>query len=76
MGTQVLHGLNQIAGIRLRGYRFCLRRLILLGLIAAGLVQCVCAPPLVEAQVKSNLSSSVTSESMTHVWVARDRGLF
>jgi NitT/TauT family transport system substrate-binding protein len=28
------------------------------------------------AQIRSNLSSSVTSESMTHVWVARDRGLF
>ena len=28
------------------------------------------------AQVKSYLSSSVTSESMTHVWVARERGLF
>jgi NitT/TauT family transport system substrate-binding protein len=28
------------------------------------------------AQTKSNLSSSVTSESMTHVWVARERGLF
>ena len=28
------------------------------------------------AQIKSNLSSSVTSESMTHVWVARERGLF
>ena len=32
-------------------------------------------PPAV-AQTKSYLSSSVTSESMTHVWVARDRGLF
>jgi NitT/TauT family transport system substrate-binding protein len=30
----------------------------------------------VEAQTKTNLSSSVTSESMTAVWVARDRGLF
>jgi len=28
------------------------------------------------AQTKSNLASSVTSESMTHVWVARERGLF
>lgn len=28
------------------------------------------------AQTKSNLASSVTSETMTHVWVARDRGLF
>ena len=36
----------------------------------------VCAPSPVTAQTKSNLSSSVTSESMTHVWVARERGLF
>ena len=36
----------------------------------------VCAPRSVTAQTKSNLSSSVTSESMTHVWVARERGLF
>jgi NitT/TauT family transport system substrate-binding protein len=36
----------------------------------------VCAPSLLIAQTKSNLSSSVTSESMTHVWVARERGLF
>jgi ABC-type nitrate/sulfonate/bicarbonate transport system substrate-binding protein len=28
------------------------------------------------AQTKSNLASSVTSESMTALWVARDRGLF
>jgi NitT/TauT family transport system substrate-binding protein len=28
------------------------------------------------AQTKTNLSSSVTSESMTAVWLARDRGLF
>jgi len=28
------------------------------------------------AQIKSNLSSSVTSESMAAVWVARERGLF
>src|SRR5947208_16873857 len=30
----------------------------------------------VGAQTKTNFASSVTSESMTHVWVARDRGLF
>ena len=34
------------------------------------------APRLLNAQIKSNLSSSVTSESMTAVWVARERGLF
>ena len=36
----------------------------------------VAIPQRAGAQIKSNLSSSVTSESMTHVWVARDRGLF
>src|SRR5947208_14939340 len=30
----------------------------------------------VGAQTKTNFASSVTSESMTAVWVARDRGLF
>jgi NitT/TauT family transport system substrate-binding protein len=34
------------------------------------------APERTEAQIKSYLSSSVTSESMTHVWVAREGGLF
>lgn len=33
-------------------------------------------PRSAPAQIKSFLSSSVTSESMTHVWVARERGLF
>ena len=28
------------------------------------------------AQVKNNFASSITSESMTAVWVARERGLF
>lgn len=36
----------------------------------------VCLPRSGSTQTKSNLSSSVTSESMTHVWVARERGLF
>ena len=36
----------------------------------------VCTPNFLAAQTKSNLSSSVTRESMTHVWVARERGLF
>ncbi len=34
------------------------------------------SPSTSSGQTKSNLSSSVTSESMTHVWVARERGLF
>jgi NitT/TauT family transport system substrate-binding protein len=45
-------------------------------LLLAGLLVPLCAAQSVEAQVKSNLSSSVTSESMTAVWVARERGLF
>lgn len=45
------------------------------GLIVAWSLLC-CAPHPLSAQTKSNLSSSVTSESMTHVWVARERGLF
>jgi NitT/TauT family transport system substrate-binding protein len=45
------------------------------GLIVASSLLCSAPHPLL-AQTKSNLSSSVTSESMTHVWVARERGLF
>jgi len=36
----------------------------------------LCLPSPSTGQPKSFLSSSVTSESMTHVWVARERGLF
>src|SRR5215510_5505784 len=50
-------------------------RAILFLLLAASSAP-VCAPGEVAGQVKSNLSSSVTSESMTAVWVARERGLF
>ena len=46
--------------------------LILSSLLLASL----CAPQFVNAQIKSNLASSVTSESMAAVWVARERGLF
>ena len=45
-------------------------------LLASLVLASVCAPPFLNAQIKSNLSSSVTSESMTAVWVARERGLF
>ena len=45
-------------------------------LLLGGLLVPLCAAQSVEAQIKSNLSSSVTSESMTAVWVARERGLF
>ena len=33
-------------------------------------------PSLINAQTRTNLAGSVTSESMTALWVARDRGLF
>lgn len=32
--------------------------------------------PAAAAQIKSNFASSITSESMTPMWVARERGLF
>lgn len=44
--------------------------------VAVGLLLTVIAVGPTAGQVKSNLSSSVTSESMAAVWVARDRGLF
>ena len=33
-------------------------------------------PGRLAAQTRTNLAGSVTSESMTALWVARDRGLF
>jgi NitT/TauT family transport system substrate-binding protein len=45
-------------------------------LILVGSLFALITPRQAVAQTKSNLSSSVTSESMTHVWVARDRGIF
>src|SRR5258705_6861043 len=45
-------------------------------IILIGFLFTIIAPQRVAAQIKSNLSSSVTSESMAAVWVARDRGLF
>ena len=54
------------------GCKFRVVRCLLLAAVLASL----CAPGFVFGQVKSNLSSSVTSESATHIWVARDRGLF
>ncbi|HET8564499.1 MAG TPA: ABC transporter substrate-binding protein, partial [Candidatus Binatia bacterium] len=50
--------------------------LAVLWLLAGSILPSLCAPGFVGAQIKSNLASSVTSESMTAVWVARDRGLF
>lgn len=41
-----------------------------------GLLLTVIPAQRAAAQIKSNLSSSVTSESMAALWLARDRGLF
>ncbi len=41
-----------------------------------GLTLALITPERIAAQIKSNYASSVTSESMAAVWVARDRGLF
>jgi len=52
------------------------RRLRWIFLVLSAWLLALTAPERSAAQIKSYLSSSVTSESMTHVWVARDRGLF
>jgi len=44
--------------------------------VAIALALAVVSPARTAAQIKSNFASSVTSESMAAVWVARDRGLF
>src|SRR4249920_664882 len=61
-----------MSNVRIRSRFRAFPCLLLAGLLLASL----CAPQFVNAQIKSNLSSSVTSESMTAVWVARERGLF
>ena len=47
-----------------------------LWLLKAAFLVPLLVPSFTSAQIKSNLSTSVTSESMTALWVARDRGLF
>ncbi|HEX2243394.1 MAG TPA: ABC transporter substrate-binding protein [Gammaproteobacteria bacterium] len=47
------------------------RRVLFILALALGFV-----PAQAPAQIKSNFSSSITSESMAAVWIARDRGLF
>ncbi len=49
---------------------------LLIGWLITHILLAFCIPQQVGAQTKSNLASSVTSESMTALWVARDRGLF
>jgi len=57
-----------IRGSRVRCHRFLLTVLA----VAA----CLVAASFAAAQMRTNFASSVTSESMAAVWVARDRGLF
>jgi NitT/TauT family transport system substrate-binding protein len=45
-------------------------------LLLAALSALLCGPGEAPGQIKTNLSSSVTSEAMTALWVARERGLF
>jgi NitT/TauT family transport system substrate-binding protein len=71
-----LHRLNRQPAITWGRDCLALGRRAFLWLVAVGLAQCIAAAAAQSAQVKSNLASSVTSESATHVWVARDRGLF
>jgi len=59
-----------------RASRSLLGRAVILWLLAGGVPLSLLVPAVTRAQEKSNLASSVTSESMTALWVARDRGLF
>ena len=45
-------------------------------LIFIAVMFCHALPGRLEAQTRTNLAGSVTSETMTVLWVARDRGLF
>jgi NitT/TauT family transport system substrate-binding protein len=72
MVSRRLPRLNSRPAITLRKDGRLVVRVTFCWLLAGILVQ----PHLALAQVKSNLASSVTSESATHVWMARDRGLF
>ena len=51
-------------------------RLQFVCLVLIGLPLAVITPQRAVAQTKSNFASSVTSETMTAIWVARERGLF
>lgn len=62
--------------MKCRRYSGSAGRLPAMGLAAVGLALALATPRPIAAQSKSNFASSVTSESMAAVWVARDRGLF
>jgi NitT/TauT family transport system substrate-binding protein len=76
MGKRWLRWLNRKPAITLRRDGGALGRPAFLWFLAVSLLQGIGVPASLDAQVKSNLASSVTSESATHVWMARDRGLF
>jgi NitT/TauT family transport system substrate-binding protein len=70
MSKPVLPGVKQMREVALRRRRAALCSVAGLGMLAA-----LCASEPAGAQIKSNLASSVTSESAAHIWVAQDRGL-
>jgi ABC-type nitrate/sulfonate/bicarbonate transport system substrate-binding protein len=76
MDTPILDLCSQVPATTKNKHCGVLERVVFLCLIALSILQPLCAPSLARAQIKSFLASSVTSESMATVWVARDRGLF
>jgi ABC-type nitrate/sulfonate/bicarbonate transport system substrate-binding protein len=76
MGTPTGVLCSQVPATTKNKNRSVLGRVVFFSIWAISLLQPLGAPRFVTAQVRSNLSSSVTSESMTHVWVAQERGLF
>jgi NitT/TauT family transport system substrate-binding protein len=76
MGTPTLDSHSRAPATAIKENRHGLGRVALFWLVAGSFLVSLCAPRFVTAQIKSYLSSSVTSESMTHVWVAQERGLF
>jgi NitT/TauT family transport system substrate-binding protein len=70
MSKPTLPGVKQMRAVALRRRRAALCSVAGLAMLAA-----LCASEPAGAQIKSNLASSVTSESAAHIWVAQDRGL-
>ena len=75
--NRAVREVREMTPIPLRNKSGLMLRLTLVGVLFTGgfLLQLIAPRPL-DAQNKSNLASSVTSESMAAVWVARERGLF
>jgi ABC-type nitrate/sulfonate/bicarbonate transport system substrate-binding protein len=76
MSKQTLDQRGRASVAATNKYRHSFGRAALLWFLAGSFLAPFCALSLARAQVKSFLASSVTSESMATVWVARDRGLF